>query len=52
MLFLEKLASSQINYGNYMNLVLCLQEAQLFSPIEYPKPDGVVSFDVPTSLYR
>ncbi|XP_025884349.2 electron transfer flavoprotein-ubiquinone oxidoreductase, mitochondrial isoform X1 [Solanum lycopersicum] len=28
------------------------REAQLFSPIEYPKPDGVVSFDVPTSLYR
>ncbi|CAN4123900.1 unnamed protein product [Withania somnifera] len=28
------------------------REAQLFSPIEYPKPDGAVSFDVPTSLYR
>ncbi|KAG5570873.1 hypothetical protein H5410_060639 [Solanum commersonii] len=28
------------------------REAQLFSQIEYPKPDGVVSFDVPTSLYR
>ncbi|KAL0377137.1 UNVERIFIED_CONTAM: Electron transfer flavoprotein-ubiquinone oxidoreductase, mitochondrial [Sesamum calycinum] len=27
-------------------------EAQLFRPIDYPKPDGVVSFDVPTSLYR
>lgn len=28
------------------------KEAQLFTPIEYPKPDGVISFDVPTSLYR
>ncbi|KAL1805013.1 hypothetical protein ACET3Z_028081 [Daucus carota] len=28
------------------------KEAQLCSPIEYPKPDGVVSFDIPTSLYR
>ncbi|XP_070005618.1 electron transfer flavoprotein-ubiquinone oxidoreductase, mitochondrial isoform X2 [Nicotiana sylvestris] len=27
-------------------------EAQVFSPIEYPKPDGAVTFDVPTSLYR
>ncbi|GMP78646.1 hypothetical protein CsSME_00034506 [Camellia sinensis var. sinensis] len=27
-------------------------EARLHSPIQYPKPDGVVSFDVPTSLYR
>ncbi|KAL0413748.1 UNVERIFIED_CONTAM: Electron transfer flavoprotein-ubiquinone oxidoreductase, mitochondrial [Sesamum radiatum] len=27
-------------------------EAQLFRPIDYPKPDGVISFDVPTSLYR
>lgn len=26
--------------------------ANLHSPIYYPKPDGVVSFDVPTSLYR
>lgn len=26
--------------------------AQLHSPIQYPKPDGIVSFDVPTSLYR
>ncbi|XP_048497109.1 electron transfer flavoprotein-ubiquinone oxidoreductase, mitochondrial isoform X5 [Beta vulgaris subsp. vulgaris] len=26
--------------------------ANLHSPIHYPKPDGVVSFDVPTSLYR
>ncbi|KAF2322067.1 hypothetical protein GH714_006186 [Hevea brasiliensis] len=26
--------------------------AQLHSPIEYPKPDGVFSFDVPTSLHR
>ncbi|CAM8994695.1 unnamed protein product [Rhodiola kirilowii] len=25
---------------------------ELHSPIQYPKPDGVVSFDVPTSLYR
>ncbi|XP_059632926.1 electron transfer flavoprotein-ubiquinone oxidoreductase, mitochondrial isoform X2 [Cornus florida] len=28
------------------------KEAQLCSPIHYPKPDGIVSFDVPTSLYR
>ncbi|KAL6545046.1 hypothetical protein OROHE_009953 [Orobanche hederae] len=28
------------------------KEARLCSPIEYPKPDGVPSFDVPTSLYR
>ncbi|KAM7465277.1 hypothetical protein LguiB_012839 [Lonicera macranthoides] len=27
-------------------------EARLCSPIVYPKPDGVLSFDVPTSLYR
>ncbi|KAL0456269.1 UNVERIFIED_CONTAM: Electron transfer flavoprotein-ubiquinone oxidoreductase, mitochondrial [Sesamum latifolium] len=27
-------------------------EAELFRPIDYPKPDGVISFDVPTSLYR
>ncbi|KNA22170.1 hypothetical protein SOVF_036510 isoform B [Spinacia oleracea] len=26
--------------------------AKLHSPIHYPKPDGVISFDVPTSLYR
>ncbi|KAH9727522.1 Electron transfer flavoprotein-ubiquinone oxidoreductase [Citrus sinensis] len=26
--------------------------ARLHSPIEYPKPDGVLSFDVPTSLHR
>ncbi|GMH18203.1 hypothetical protein Nepgr_020044 [Nepenthes gracilis] len=26
--------------------------AKLHVPIEYPKPDGVISFDVPTSLYR
>ncbi|RVW91852.1 Electron transfer flavoprotein-ubiquinone oxidoreductase, mitochondrial [Vitis vinifera] len=26
--------------------------AQLHSPIQYLKPDGIVSFDVPTSLYR
>ncbi|XP_057529181.1 electron transfer flavoprotein-ubiquinone oxidoreductase, mitochondrial [Amaranthus tricolor] len=26
--------------------------ASLHSPIHYPKPDGVVSFDIPTSLYR
>ncbi|KAK9159610.1 hypothetical protein Syun_005951 [Stephania yunnanensis] len=26
--------------------------AKLHSPIQYSKPDGVVSFDVPTSLYR
>ncbi|GJT90517.1 electron transfer flavoprotein-ubiquinone oxidoreductase, mitochondrial [Tanacetum coccineum] len=28
------------------------QEASASSPIEYPKPDGIVSFDIPTSLYR
>ncbi|KAK3031900.1 hypothetical protein RJ639_035210 [Escallonia herrerae] len=28
------------------------KEARLCSEIEYPKPDGVLSFDVPTSLYR
>ncbi|KDP43883.1 hypothetical protein JCGZ_20893 [Jatropha curcas] len=26
--------------------------AQLHSAIEYPKPDGVLSFDIPTSLHR
>ncbi|KAJ0969077.1 hypothetical protein J5N97_021954 [Dioscorea zingiberensis] len=26
--------------------------ASLHEPIQYPKPDGIVSFDVPTSLYR
>lgn len=26
--------------------------AELHSPIHYPKPDGVFSFDVPTSLHR
>ncbi|KAK9288002.1 hypothetical protein L1049_016447 [Liquidambar formosana] len=26
--------------------------AKLHSPLQYSKPDGVVSFDVPTSLYR
>ncbi|KAM0946951.1 putative electron-transferring-flavoprotein dehydrogenase [Dioscorea sansibarensis] len=26
--------------------------ASLHDPIQYPKPDGIVSFDVPTSLYR
>ncbi|KAI3994641.1 hypothetical protein MKX01_027531 [Papaver californicum] len=26
--------------------------ANLHTPIAYPKPDGLVSFDVPTSLYR
>ncbi|KAI3876075.1 hypothetical protein MKW92_039155 [Papaver armeniacum] len=28
------------------------EPANLHAPIAYPKPDGVVSFDVPTSLYR
>ncbi|XP_052204803.1 electron transfer flavoprotein-ubiquinone oxidoreductase, mitochondrial isoform X2 [Diospyros lotus] len=28
------------------------EEAHLYSPIQYSKPDGIVSFDVPTSLYR
>ncbi|KAL6582147.1 hypothetical protein OROMI_006161 [Orobanche minor] len=27
-------------------------EAQVWKPINYQKPDGVVSFDIPTSLYR
>ncbi|KAG8369484.1 hypothetical protein BUALT_Bualt14G0018500 [Buddleja alternifolia] len=27
-------------------------EAKLWRPIDYPKPDGVISFDMPTSLYR
>ncbi|GAV64316.1 ETF_QO domain-containing protein/NAD_binding_8 domain-containing protein, partial [Cephalotus follicularis] len=26
--------------------------AQLHSPIQYPKPDGILSFDIPTSLHR
>ncbi|KAL6293885.1 hypothetical protein ACE6H2_002027 [Prunus campanulata] len=26
--------------------------AQFHSPIQYPKPDGVLSFDIPTSLHR
>lgn len=29
-----------------------VQIASLHTPIQYPKPDGLVSFDVPTSLYR
>lgn len=28
-----------------------IEEAQRCTPIHYPKPDGVVSFDIPTSLY-
>ncbi|KAL6343354.1 hypothetical protein AAG906_022937 [Vitis piasezkii] len=28
------------------------EATDLHSPIQYPKPDGIVSFDVPTSLYR
>ncbi|RRT42518.1 hypothetical protein B296_00035721 [Ensete ventricosum] len=28
------------------------QFASLHAPIQYPKPDGQISFDVPTSLYR
>ncbi|KAL5703423.1 electron-transferring-flavoprotein dehydrogenase [Ranunculus cassubicifolius] len=31
---------------------LATEPASLHSPIQYTKPDGVVSFDVPTSLYR
>ncbi|KAI3470147.1 hypothetical protein Pfo_026810 [Paulownia fortunei] len=27
-------------------------EAQLWRPIDYPKPDSVISFDITTSLYR
>jgi len=29
-----------------------LQPAAQSAPIEYPKPDGVTTFDIPTSLYR
>lgn len=29
-----------------------MQAAKLHSPIHYPKADGVLSFDVPTSLHR
>nr|GEY50445.1 electron transfer flavoprotein-ubiquinone oxidoreductase, mitochondrial isoform X1 [Tanacetum cinerariifolium] len=29
-----------------------MKEAKVSSPIEYLKPDGIISFDVPTSLYR
>ncbi|KAK9138730.1 hypothetical protein Sjap_009324 [Stephania japonica] len=29
-----------------------MDPAKLHSPIQYSKPDGVLSFDVPTSLYR
>lgn len=28
------------------------EEARLWTPIDYPKPDGAVSFDITTSLYR
>ncbi|XP_073147344.1 electron transfer flavoprotein-ubiquinone oxidoreductase, mitochondrial [Henckelia pumila] len=28
------------------------EEARLWAPIDYPKPDGAVSFDITTSLYR
>ena len=30
----------------------CAQAANLHAPIQYPKPDGHITFDVPTSLYR
>ena len=41
------------DYALYLfSSYLKLQEAQKWNPIEYPKPDGVISFDVPTSLYR
>jgi hypothetical protein len=30
----------------------CAQAANLHAPIQYPKPDGQITFDVPTSLYR
>ena len=30
----------------------CMQVAKLHCPIQYPKPDEVLSFDVPTSLHR
>jgi hypothetical protein len=28
------------------------QAANMHAPIQYPKPDGQITFDVPTSLYR
>lgn len=31
---------------------LYMQVAQFYSPIKYPKPDGVLSFDILTSLHR
>eukprot|EP00798_Chlamydomonas_sp_ICE-L_P026766 gene26766-4343_t len=31
---------------------LSLKPAAACTPIEYPKPDGVITFDLPTSLYR
>ncbi|KAL6532152.1 hypothetical protein OROGR_014122 [Orobanche gracilis] len=31
---------------------MATDEAQVWKPIDYQKPDGVVSFDIPTSLYR
>lgn len=30
----------------------CLKLAKDSTPIDYPKPDGVTTFDLPTSLYR
>lgn len=35
-----------------VGILSLLQLARKCKPIEYPKPDGVLSFDVPTSLYR
>ncbi|ELX8377799.1 4Fe-4S dicluster domain-containing protein [Providencia vermicola] len=29
----------------------CLQEAHNFQPIDYPKPDGVLTFDKPSSVF-
>jgi len=29
-----------------------IDAANLHAPIQYPKPDGHITFDVPTSLYR
>lgn len=44
-----------MNCDNYRLVLIGLQyfqEAQRCTPINYPKPDGVISFDIPTSLYR
>ncbi|QDZ20411.1 electron transfer flavoprotein-ubiquinone oxidoreductase [Chloropicon primus] len=30
----------------------CLERADSYAPISYPSPDGEITFDIPTSLYR